>query len=224
MHVLDNPVWHALRGPHRPFAEGGERAVRYRPDVALFSALPDEAVAEDWPELAAVLGPNPLAVLFRRETSPPEDWEELFRIPTLQMIGETVAGASSVLAKRLGDADVPEMLDLAKRTRPGPFVERTIELGSYLGIRENGSLVAMAGERMRLPGWTEISAVCTEESHRGRGLGTELVRSLVASIVGRGETPFLHAVADNVGAIRLYEALGFRTRHVFDVLVLRPRA
>lgn len=112
----------------------------------------------------------------------------------------------------LGADDVPEMLDLVARTEPGPFRPRTIELGTYVGIRDQGNLVAMAGERLRLPSWTEISAVCTDHAYRGRGLATRLLRTVVSGIRVRGEVPILHASADNANAIRLYENLGFRIR------------
>ena len=109
-------------------------------------------------------------------------------------------------------ADVPEMLDLARRTKPGPFLSRTVAMGNYLGIRYGGALVAMAGERLHPSGWTEISAVCTDAAWRRRGLASRLVLAVAAGIRARGETPFLHAVASNVNAIRLYEQLGFRLR------------
>src|SRR4029077_5363570 len=110
---------------------------------------------------------------------------------------------------QLTPADVPAMLDLVARTQPGPFARRTIELGTYLGVREGGALVAMAGERMHLDGHSEISAVCTDPSQRRRGLARDLVLTLARRIRARGERPFLHVAADNVNAIRLYEALGF---------------
>ena len=112
----------------------------------------------------------------------------------------------------LGPADVPDMLALVERAQPGPFRPETIRMGTYLGIRRHGRLVAMAGERLHPPGWTEISAVCTDPEHRRRGLGKRLVRAVAGGIRERGETPFLHAAATNVTAIRLYESLGFRLR------------
>ena len=103
----------------------------------------------------------------------------------------------------LGPDDVPEMLDLVERTRPGPFRPATITIGTYLGFRDTaGALIAMAGERMRPPGWTEISAVCTDPAHRGRGLATRLVRAVGAAIRDRGDVPFLHTTRDNTAAIR----------------------
>jgi len=113
---------------------------------------------------------------------------------------------------RLGAADVPDMLTLAARTRPGPLWPRTYELGTYLGIRERGVLVAMAGERLRAPGWTEISAVCTAPEARGGGHASTLVRALMAGIRARGERPFLHVASGNASAAALYRRLGFVAR------------
>jgi predicted GNAT family acetyltransferase len=123
-----------------------------------------------------------------------------------------VAAAPDPEAVRLGAGDVPEMLALVERAQPGPFLPRTVEMGTYLGIRREGRLIAMAGERLHPPGWTEISAVCTDDAFRGQGLATRLVHAVAHGIAERGETPFLHASAANVSAIRLYEALGFRLR------------
>jgi predicted GNAT family acetyltransferase len=111
------------------------------------------------------------------------------------------------------------MLDLVARTQPGPFLQRTVELGTYLGVRRDGALVAMAGERLHPPGFTEVSAVCTDPDHRGQGYAARLVQAVVAGIKERGDIPFLHATATNTNAIRLYEALGFRLhrRPVFKV-------
>jgi len=224
MHPLDNPAWHALAGPHRGLGRHATHAARYAEGVTPFAALPDQPGAEAWQDLRALLGPDEPAVLWGDGVVTPEGWEELFRIPTVQMIGPTARRAPSARALPLGPADVAAMLELARRTKPGPFARRTIELGAYLGIRDGDALVAMAGERMRVPGHTEISAVCTDDARRGRGLATELVCALVDAIVARGDVPFLHAVATNVTAIRLYERLGFTQRRMVEVVGLRPRA
>jgi predicted GNAT family acetyltransferase len=113
----------------------------------------------------------------------------------------------------LTESDVPEILDLVERAKPGPFRKRTIDLGRYLGIRVDGRLVAMAGERFHLPGWTEVSAVCTDPGFRGHGLGARLTMAVAAGILERGELPFLHVAGDNAGAIKLYERLGFEPNH-----------
>jgi ribosomal protein S18 acetylase RimI-like enzyme len=124
----------------------------------------------------------------------------------------------------LGAADVPDMLDLVARTRPGPFEPDTYRMGTYLGIRHDGALVAMAGERIRPPGWSEISAVCTDPAHRGRGLATRLIRAVGAVIRERGEVPFLHAAGSNTTAIRLYEHMGFTLRRRVQFAALRSPA
>ena len=124
----------------------------------------------------------------------------------------------------LGTADVPEMTDLVTRTEPGPWRPRTVEFGGYVGVRDDGALVAMAGERMRPPGFTEVSAVCTEPDYRGRGLAGGLTRVVAAAIAARGDRPMLHASAHNAGAVRLYESLGFRqTRPMVAMAFARAR-
>jgi ribosomal protein S18 acetylase RimI-like enzyme len=218
--VLDNPVWHALTGPQATVAEGTERAKRYDTEVAPFAGLPDEVEPSDWAALAGLVGPSGWACLFRREFDDP-GWERPMAFPTVQMLGDEVDPDEADGAVVLGGADVPEMLDLTERTQPGPFAVRTHELGIYVGIRDgDGRLVAMAGERMRLDGVSEISAVCTDETARGRGHGEALVRDLVRRIKGRGELPVLHVVVENP-ARRLYERLGFTERMHFEVTVLQ---
>jgi ribosomal protein S18 acetylase RimI-like enzyme len=222
---LDNPVWHALTGQHARFADGDGRARRYQHDVSPFAALPDDPDPEAWAALANLVGGEDSVVLFRRAlTTPPTDWEVLFRVPTLQMVATEVIGETDDALVRLRAEDVPEMLALVARTKPGPFFERTHELGTYIGLRDRVGLVAMAGERMRGPRFAEISAVCTDDRARRQGLAKRLVRAVAAIVERRGDTPILHVVADNESAIRVYRTLGFETRALFDVLVLRPPA
>ncbi|MHC3467593.1 GNAT family N-acetyltransferase [Streptomyces sp. 7R007] len=209
--VLDNPAWAALTGPHRHFAERVGRAARYPRDVAPFHAVTDVDDPRAWADLAVLVGPGGSAAV-RDVTRPPDGWELLRTGRGVQLVGTSVRAQPDPEAVRLGPADVPEILDLIARTRPGPYLPRTVELGTYLGIRHRGRLIAMAGERLRPPGWTEISAVCTDPGHRGRGLAGRLVRAVAAGIEERGEQPFLHAAADNTDAIRLYESLGFTLR------------
>ncbi|MFI6937799.1 GNAT family N-acetyltransferase [Streptomyces sp. NPDC050418] len=217
-HVLDNPTYDALLGPHAHFAERRGRAVRYPVDVAPWSALPDEPDAQDWADLAALSGPGTEVAMPALRTMPPADWKISWEGLGVQLVDESVDARPDPEAVLLGADDVPEMLELVSRTKPGPFLPRTVELGTYLGIRRAGRLIAMAGERIHPPGYTEISAVCTDEGFRGQGLGTRLVRAVAAGIRERGEIPFLHAAGDNEGAIRLYESIGFvrrgRTRFV----------
>ena len=210
-HPLDNPVRSSLAGPHARFAERRGNVLRYPVDVSPFLALPDEPDAADWADAAALAGPGALLALAGVRAPAPDGWQVTLIGAGVQLVDHAVEAAADGEAVRLGAGDVPEMLELAGRTKPGPFLPRTVELGSYLGIRRGGTLVAMAGERLHPPGWTEISAVCTDDAWRGLGFGSRLVRALVAGIRARGETAFLHALADNA-AIGLYEALGFRLR------------
>ncbi|MEU8775677.1 GNAT family N-acetyltransferase [Streptomyces sp. NPDC048606] len=209
--VLDNPVWAALSGPHRAFAQSVGRAARYLPDANPFAAVADPRDPRAWADLAELTGPGREVWLTGLPTPPP-GWRTLRTIPGVQLDGRAVRAEADPEAVRLGAADVPEMLELVALTAPGPFLPRTVELGTYLGIRHEGRLVAMAGERMRPTGWTEISAVCTHPDHRGRGLAQRLVRAVAAGVRERGDLPFLHAAADNTNAVRLYGAMGFALR------------
>jgi ribosomal protein S18 acetylase RimI-like enzyme len=220
-HPLDNPVRTSLAGPHARFAERRGNVSRYPADVCPFFAMPDVPDATDWADATELAGPGGRLMLAAVRVRPPSGWEIEMRGEGVQMTGDGVAGAADPEAVLLGSADVPEMLDLADRTKPGPFLARTVEMGTYLGIRHHGVLVAMAGERLHPPGWTEISAVCTDEGWRGLGLASRLVQALAAGIRARGEVPFLHAVATNLNAIRLYEELGFRLRRTAAFSVAR---
>ncbi|MEU2907639.1 GNAT family N-acetyltransferase [Streptomyces globisporus] len=218
LHPLDNPARSSLTGPHAHFAESRGRVLRYPVDVTPWIALPDAPDTQDWADLAALAGPGGSVALAALQAPPPPDWEIVFRADGVQLVDASVDAAPDPEAVLLGPRDVPEMLDLVARTRPGPFLPRTVELGTYLGIRRGGALVAMAGERLHPPGWTEISGVCTDESVRGQGLASRLVLAVAHGIRERGETPFLHASASNTGAIRLYESLGFRLRRRTEFL------
>ncbi|MFG2648784.1 GNAT family N-acetyltransferase [Streptomyces sp. NPDC048436] len=212
VHPLDNPAYAALNGPHARFAERRGRVVRYQLDVSPWLGLPEAPEPGDWADLAALAGAGAEVPLPGVRVALPAGWEVTFDMEGVQLVDDGVDAAPDPEAVRLGAEDVPEMLDLVARTQPGPFLPRTVELGTYLGIRRGGALVAMAGERLRPPGWTEISAVCTDPAYRGEGLASRLVLAVAFGIRSRGETPFLHTSARNTGAIRLYETLGFRLR------------
>jgi ribosomal protein S18 acetylase RimI-like enzyme len=224
-HPLDNPLWAALTGPQASFAQVHGRAARYLPDVSPFASLegrPDEAA---WADLARLAGPGAEVLLAGVPEAPPGGWTVLGRERGVQMVDIALAAVPDPEAQVLGPSDVPDMLDLVARTEPGPIRSRTIELGRYLGIRRNGALVALAGERLHLSGWTEISAVCTDEAYRGQGLASRLVRAVAAGIRSRGETPFLHTLARNTTAIHLYEHLGFALRREMEFAAVRvPQA
>ncbi len=226
MHVLDNPVWHSLIGPHATVAERVGFAARYLPDVSIFAAVPDEIPPDTWADLRELIGPGGVE-FFTRPVDLPDGWEQQVVAPCRQMVLsrpitlDTSMKPATETLLTLTAADVPEMVALVERTKPGPIVKRTIELGTYLGVRnERNELVAMAGERFHPPGYTEISLVCTDPEHQGRGLASQLVRALVQGIHDRDETPILHMTLTNEGAHRLYSDLGFETRRLIDVIMV----
>lgn len=221
--VLDNPVWASLTGPHAALGRHTARAGLYAPDVSPFAALLDGADPQGWADLAGLLGPGRSAAVARPDLHPPASWTVQEVGLGVQLVDVSVAAVPDSEAVRLTAADVAEMLDLVERTKPGPFAQRTIEMGAYLGIRRGGALVAMAGERMHPAGWTEISAVCTDPAFRGQGLAARLVSAVAAGIKDRGDQAFLHALGTNENAIRLYEAMGFQLRRTTEFyLVTAP--
>jgi GNAT superfamily N-acetyltransferase len=218
MEPLDNPMWHALTGPQSRFAEGSGLALRFEPDVAVFAALPDSVTPDAWNALEKLVGPGGVAFMGRVPIETPADWEIVFELEGHQYIAPPDLGTRAEPERfvTLGPADVPDMMALVELTRPGPFGERTYELGTYVGARdENGALVAMAGERLRPPGYSELSAVCTDPSQRGKGLATALMEVLAQQIYARGDQPILHVAGNNDNAIALYERLGFTRRATF---------
>lgn len=219
--VLDNPVWHSITHAHAELGELRPFAARYRTEVSPFGAVADPDDPRSWKDLAELVEPGGHVVL-TGVAGVGEGWEIAGGGEGVQLVDTALAAEPDPEAIVLGPADVPEMLELVARTKPGPFAPRTLELGTYLGIRRDGLLVAMAGERMKPPGWTEISAVCTDASVRGQGLATRLVRAVAYGIKERGETPMLHAAASNTSAIRLYEAIGFSLRRMTTFYGVRP--
>jgi ribosomal protein S18 acetylase RimI-like enzyme len=228
---LDNAWWHALRGPLAHLAETTDaqppRAARLEPAVGVFAAMPDEVDEASWADLAALVGPGGAAVLLRGEAPTATDgWVEVLRGDGAQLIGpdsdgDTLPAPADYEHVELGPEDASEMLELVRRTQPGPFERRTGELGHYVGYRYDGALVAMSGERLRVDGFTEISAVCTDADHRGRGLARRLVGEVAHGIRSTGSQPFLHVASDNTGALVLYESMGFKKRRPIEVAVLQ---
>lgn len=224
--VLDNPAWHALTGPHAHFAIGGDLVRQYPADVAPFVAVRSwQDPAPVWAALAELVGPGAEVGLSGTDELPPEGWETLGRGDGVQLVQtDALRPRPEEEAIVLGAADVPEMLALVERNQPGPFRPRTYELGRYIGIRREGALIAMAGERLHPEGWTEISAVATDVAHRGQGLASRLVLDVAFHIQERGDRALMHAAATNVGAIAIYERLGFALRrHSTFSSVLTPR-
>lgn len=218
-HPLDRPIWHALTTRQAHLAQGEGRALRFRQDHALFAASPDNS-PESLAALGALIAASGPAILFQPGI-PPGTIATKAAIG-VQMVAGAVAAPAGFDFLELGDADAPEMLALATLTQPGPFFTQTHRLGDFVGIRDQGRLVAMAGERLRVSGHTEVSGVCTHPDFRGKGLAGNLIRIVASRILARGEQPFLFSYADNHGAIALYETLGFRMRREMPVAFVAP--
>ncbi len=223
-HILDRPVWATLNGRQAHLAVRHGPAIRMQPDYGLFAAIPDHS-----PESLAALGElvremGPVG--FVELAAPPAipGTEVVSSAVCLQMAAETVAPAWDVPFEMLalGGADAAEMLALATLTKPGPFFARTHQLGAFIGVRVEGRLVAMAGERMRPDGYTEASGVCVHPDHRGKGYAARLLREVTARVLARGDKAFLHSYADNATAIGLYESLGYRGRREVVFTVVKP--
>ncbi len=225
MHSLDRPAWASLSTHHAALAEGDALARRFRRDVNVFASACDDR-PQALAALAALVLPGESVFLLQvpRIAFPPGlvPIHESNGVQLLAPPGTAFASAGEDMLP-LGEADAREMLALARLTRPGPFLPRTHVMGSFLGIRVGGRLAAMAGERLRFPGYTEVSGVCTHPDFRGRGLARRLSAAVAQRIHARGEPAFLHACSTNHASISLYESLGFVRRAEVNVAELgRP--
>jgi predicted GNAT family acetyltransferase len=224
VHALDRVVWESLTTCHAPLSVGTALARRFLRDVNLFASARDDSPAA-LAELAALVQPGEQVFIAQvPEVVVPPGLVEVKAALGVQMLA---TGAPSPVPRAdittLTDADAPEMLALAKLTEPGPFLERTNRMGRFVGIRVDGRLAAMAGERMRIPGYTELSGVCTHPDFRGRGFARRLSTVVVTNIIARGDRAFLHAWKSNHTAIALYTQLGFQVRTDVNISVLAAR-
>jgi predicted GNAT family acetyltransferase len=229
MHPLDNVIWKALTTRQSEFAETFNQARRFPREINGLTAL-QEPDAEGYASLSELVGKGGTALL---SLAKPYDlqpgWELILAFPGLQMVCEDReawddSNAAAFALEELGKDDSPAMVELATLTKPGPFGTRSHELGFYAGIRCQGKLVAMAGERLKVPGFTEVSAVCTHPEHTGKGYAQSLMIEVMRRIRERGEVPFLHVRQENTRAVGIYEKLGFRTRKVVHFVVIRRTA
>jgi ribosomal protein S18 acetylase RimI-like enzyme len=228
-HPLDNPIWQSLTSTHAGFAAACDGARKFPHEVSVLAGF-SEPTAKNYDSLATLLAPDERIGLFlQAPTNPPPPWIVVSTGPLLQMLCESRDSMTAEVPQntstpdfvRLTHSDVPEMLALTKLTKPGPFGSRTHEMGDYFGIRRDGLLAAMVGERLRLPGYTEISAVCTHPDHLGHGYASALMAMLIDRIFSRGELPFLHVLPENTRAIQVYEHLSFTKRASLHFAVLR---
>jgi len=221
-HILDRPAWNALVTVHADFAEGSALARRYDPSIVLFAAP-----ANDMPESLAALAALPAAdeVLLLVEAGPitvPPGLEITLESVLVQMLAEkTFERIADPRIERLSENDAQEMLDLATLTKPGPFTLKAQALGTFWGIRVDGRIVAMCGQRMRQPGFSELSGLCVHPDFQGKGLGKLMLRFVAGEISARNEAVYLHAYKTNTGAIALYQSLGFAIRTDMNMKVVK---
>lgn len=223
-HPLDRPAWSSLDGPlsHLAIRRGG--AARLHPDFGLFAAVATET-PQALDDLAALIAEHGASGIFEPAPPPPVPGTVVVSSRLCwQMTAQAITPIRPVDFEivALTDADASEMLALATLTKPGPFSTRTHQLGDFVGVKVDGKLAAMAGERLRTGGFTEVSGVCTHPDHRGRGYAAGLLAHVAEAILARGQTPFLHSYADNAGAVALYQALGFSYRADVWFTMLEP--
>lgn len=224
-HVLDRPIWNALNSRHSALAEGNGSAKRYNPSIHPFACSRDES-PESLRALADIAAPGETLVFLQAdEFLLPPGFTATLTAFGVQMVAERhMPEIEDARIEKLGEEDAAEMLELATLTRPGPFTMKAQALGDFWGIREDGRLIAMAGERLKQHGMTEISGVCTHPDHRGKGLGRLLTLYVAGKIFARGEQAFLHTFATNAVAIGLYESIGFRLRTRMHVAAIERKA
>lgn len=220
--VLDSPMWSSLTGFHRDLAIGNEHVLRYPADVSPFVGVRDWEHPDVWDAILDVFGHDAVVSVSHADPVLPEGWKPEYQLPGVQLVQtDRLEARPEEEAVELGAADSEDMLALTALTKPGPFLPRTHELGRYVGIRREGRLVAMAGERMHPGGWTEISAVCAHPDHRRQGLASRLVLDVVHGIQQRGDRALLHASAENTSAIAGYQKLGFALRRTLTFGAVR---
>jgi predicted GNAT family acetyltransferase len=220
-HLLDRPIWSALATRHRAFALGDDFARRYPSSIVPFAATAADD-AESLRALGRLIPPLESAILVQADAiALPAELSAISTAPVVQMIAERpLQTVSDERVQRLTRHDAAEMLALALITKPGPFTLEALSLGDFWGVKIEGRLAAMAGERMKQPDYTELSGVCSHPDFRGGGLGRLLSLFVANQIIARGEVPYLHAYADNAAAIRLYESIGFRLRSTMNMAVV----
>jgi ribosomal protein S18 acetylase RimI-like enzyme len=222
-HPLDRPVWSALTSRQAPLALGDARALQFDPTYGPFAAAQDARPESQGALTELTPGGDGLWLVETEALAAPAGFALKAHAVCNQMIATQITpGEVEVEVTPLTEGDAAEMLALALMTRPGPFSTLTHRLGSFIGVKVDGRLAAMAGERMQPTGFCEVSGVCTLPEHRGKGYAAGLMRIVARRILARGETPFLHTYASNAGAIRLYESLGFTLRRPVTVTVLTP--
>ncbi len=225
-HLLDNPVWEALSTEDARLNRGTDVVRYFAEDVSPFVGMrywDDQDLAMLEKELPAG---RSFYVMIADQVRIPDCFQVVFTTSLYQMVCTKFQPIfdNKLNMRSLGAADVPAMIALTSLTKPGPFLEHTIDFGHYIGIVEGDKLLAIAGQRLHVKGYTEVSAVCTDPTHLGKGYASHLMSHACETIIQRGNIPFLHVKQDNARAIAKYEHLGFSIRSSFYFAVIKRRA
>jgi len=223
--ILTNPIWSALVSDNAALGTGNDQVMIFDADVAPFAGLASDT-PENFQTLYELVEEGRTVVLFspkqELDTSP---FEHVLKVSGYQMVFEAelpdLDPESNVI--RLDENNIPGMLALTQVAQPGPFTERTIAFGGYFGIFQEGVLVAMAGQRLKSPGFVEISAVCSHPDHSGKGYARKVVNAVLRDIVDSGDTAYLHVRSDNTRAVELYKSMGFAIRRDMNFYVLSKK-
>ncbi|MBC7998540.1 MAG: GNAT family N-acetyltransferase [Leptolyngbya sp.] len=218
---LTNPIWSALTTRHETLAEGNDVARRYPADFTSLAGMKDDS-ADSFSNLRQIAGDKAVCIFSSQSPTIPDGWEVQGTFDVAQMVCEKLLECREYIFEVLTKADLPEIKELVEITQPGPFADRTIEFGTFIGIKDGAKLIAMTGERMKVPGYDEVSAVCTHPDYQGKGYARALVYAVACMIRQRGNKPLLHVRADNEAAIRSYQAIGFATTRILLFSIIKP--
>lgn len=224
-HVLNNPFWNALISGSSNLSNGNDVVKYFAKDISPFVGLKENSI-QNLQLLHDVVSHDPIVFMTTQKMRFPIEWKVLQCIEGFQMIYSKPELFEEVKMEivPLEKKDVPQMLALTKLTNPGPFAEKTIKFGHYLGIFDQEKLVAMAGQRLHVFEYAEISAVCTHPDYLGKGYAKQLLKHQINRIKAASEVPFLHVRSDNKRAIQVYQSLGFQTRtQVFFYVLMKAK-
>lgn len=223
--TLANPVWQALNTVQQHMNAGTEQLAYYAADIAPFAGM------NNWDETSIRFFEHSLpsgrrfSLMQEENVALPASLQLHFSVPLYQMV--CVAFQPSFqhhILQPLTEAHVPQMLELTSLTKPGPFFTHTLQFGGYIGVFDGERLVAMGGERLKVPGFTEVSAICTHPQYRAQQMAKHILSALCQRILQRGEIPFLHSLTTNESALNVYQQLGFRpNRTIFYAMLEKPQ-
>lgn len=221
--LLDNPIWESLSSYHQHNNEGDDRLKYFYPEISPFVAMAEWGEADKNHLDKHLPADRNFFYIINKNIELPVSCKKGFTIRLFQMVCRNHIPfiARGITTRVLDTADIPQMIELTALTKPGPFNNRTIEFGNYIGVFEGDRLAAMAGERLKISGYTEVSAICTHPDFTGKGYGAVLLSQASSRILRDGQVPFLHVRNDNTRAIKMYEKAGYTIRTEMDFAIFK---